>query len=267
MKKNRVLKIIFVLLFCLMSNTYGQGYGLSEEQLKLVETDAASQLFFKCLNNYYDRLAEGVKTAFSVFEDLLASKEEFADIGCGWIHFNPANTNLFIGNSGAVWGAYTMGNEELDKYGFDVISFGGAFDYNFVDWLKLLDKKYNNIVIFGGVSDLNVRAFNGSEDVDAAYCLSLHNLYGAAKDCLASEYGNVYFINIKPMTCPRDHYDETYVNKYNQMAAQVNENIEKFGFKPYEIKYETTLEYSTHYIHFNNKVVFETLFGDITTPS
>ncbi len=47
------------------------------------------------------------------------------------------------------------------------------------------------------------------------------------------------------------------------MAEEINNNIEAFGYVPYTIPFDTTKEYSERYIHYNNKVVFETMFSSI----
>ena len=157
-----------------------------------------------------------------------------------------------------------MNEELLLRYGYDLVGFGGIFDDELIDLLKLIgNKKYKKIVIFGAVNDLNIRVLNNCRNVDYYYCEVLDKMLDEAKKHLYDATSKVYYIKIKPMTFGRDIKDQAFIDKFNNMAMQINDNIDLFGYKSYEIPFETTLEYSEHYMHYNKAIVYETMFNAI----
>ena len=154
-----------------------------------------------------------------------------------------------------------MGNEALTYYGFDLVGFGGIFEKDALELLKLIrGKKYKNIVLFGGVNDLNIRAVNGFKDIDMLYCTTLAEFINEAKEHLLDDDSKVYYVKIKNMTYEQDGMDNDFMDRFNNIAFEVNYNIENFGYKGYDIPFDTTRENSDLYIHFHNKAVFETMF-------
>ena len=129
--------------------------------------------------------------------------------------------------------------------------------------MKICKNKYKTIVIFGGVNDVNIRAAFNLSDVDLCYCQTLIDLYYESKTHLADDDSTVYYINVKPMTLYRDSSDTDFVNRFNAMAKEINDNIELFGYKSYDFPQETIEEYSEHYVHYNNEIVYKTLFESI----
>lgn len=205
-----------------------------------------------------------LKETYGAFKKIVSQKGIFENVAVAWSFFDDNNEKLLIGSSGAVFCGSTMKRDLLLKYGYDIIGFGGIFDEEVVDLLKLLgEKKYKTIVVFGGVNDLNVRAAFKLKDIDLLYCETLIKLINEAKSHLIDENLNVYYINVKPMTLYRDSNDEQLVERFNDMVKEVNDNIESFGFKSYDFPQETIEEYSEHYVHYNNVVVYEMLFNSV----
>ena len=144
-----------------------------------------------------------------------------------------------------------------------MIGYGGVFDDEYISWLKSLgDKKYRNIVIFGGVNDVNIRALSNYENVDLLYCNILIDVLSEAKKHILSG-GKIVYVKVKPMEVGVDNPDAKFVKRFNKIANQINENIENFGYLSYDIPFDTSAEYSSHYIHYNNSIVFETMFDSI----
>ena len=203
-------------------------------------------------------------TSYINFKDAVMKKTNYEDINSGWAYFDDNNDKLIIGNSAATFCGYTMGDEDLSKYGYDLVAFGGVFDEDLVELFKLLgDKKYNQIIIFGGTNDLNIRAVNNYKDIELLYCETLINLVTEALQHMRYGNNDLYFIKLKPLVYNLDSDDKNFVNCFNNMAFEVNSSIGLYGFKTYDIPFDTTLEFSEHYVHYNKKIVYETLFNDL----
>lgn len=205
-----------------------------------------------------------LKAAYYAFGNLIETKGKFENLDIGWLSFDKENDKLLIGCSGAVYCGYTLQDEGLKKLGYDLIGFGGVFDDELIELMQSLgDKKYKKIVIFGGVNDLNIRTMYEFVDIDLYYCEILNKMLAEAKQHLIDENGEVYYVKVKPMIYGIDSGDELFVYRYNNMAKEINDNIELFGYKSYEFPQDTSAEYTEHYVHFNNATVYEAMFNAI----
>lgn len=251
--KNKFFKIIISVLVLTSLSSHVMAEAISQENL-----------IKKAIINNRNEMPQAFKERYNFFKDLIAINGSYEDISSGWLFINDNNNKLIIGSSEAVFCGATMKNDLLLHYGYDLIGYGGIFDEDLIDLMKLIkNKKYNDIVIFGGVNDLNIRAIYKCKDVDLYYCDTLIKLYLEAKEHLKDDNSYVHYIKIKPMTYGRDFDDKDFVDRFNNMAEEVNDNIELFGYKSYEIPFPTTIEYTEHYVHYNNKEVYETMFNDI----
>lgn len=253
------VKIVYALLISLLLvNTSYASEPSQEERVK------------KLFEDHKKSLPKELTIAYEGFKEIVANKENFANVDIGWSYFNDDNKNLIIGSSGVVYCGNTMTNEGLANYGFDLVGFGGIFDKDACELLSLIkDKKYENIILFGGVNDLNIRANNGFRNIDMLYCNTLIDFMEEAKKHLKATNSNIYYVKIKPML-DRDSFtnmDREFISRYNSIAFEINYNIDNCGFKGYDIPFDTTNEYSELYIHYNNKVVFEAMFNDINNES
>lgn len=253
------IKIVYILLISLLLvNISYASEPSQEEKMKQIIEDHKKNLP-KELNIVYDG-----------FKEIVANKSNFENVNFGWSYFNDNNRNLIIGSSGVVYCGNAMTNEGLAKYGFDLVGFGGIFDSDACELLRLIkDKEYDNIVLFGGVNDLNLRANSGFHNIDMLYCNTLIDFVEEAKKHLRATNSNIYYVKIKPML-DRDSFvnmNSEFISRYNSIAFEINYNIDNCGFKGYDIPFDTTNEYSELYIHYNNKVVFETMFDYINSES
>ena len=230
----------------------------------MAEAINQEKMIENAMANTRNSMAQELKDKYKQFKDLIVLQGSYEDVNSGWLFFDENNDKLIIGSSGTVFCGSTMRKELLLKYGYDLIGFGGIFDEDLVELLKLVTgKKYREIVFFGGVNDLNIRALYNCYNVDLKYCIVLNEMIDEAKKHLIDEQSHVHYIKIKPMIFDRDFDDAGFVNRFNNMAKQVNENVDLYGFKSYDIPFETIPEYTDHYIHYNNKIVYETMFNDI----
>ena len=252
MRKVLLKLFILVVTLVIMTNYSIANYFNQEEfSRKLIDDNKASRL-------------KEITEVYNVFKNIVSQKGSYENVAVAWSFFDNDNDKLLIGSSGAVFCGSTMQSVLLKEYGYDLIGFGGIFDEEIVDLLKLLDdKKYKTIVIFGGVNDVNIRAAFNLNDVDLCYCQTLIDMLYEAKTHLKDETSNVYYIKVKPMTLFRDSSDPDYVNRFNTMTKEINDNIELFGYKSYDFPHETIEEYSEHYVHYNNEIVYKTLFESI----
>lgn len=209
------------------------------------------------------RYPEYQKKAYNDFLDKISKKEDFSNIEASCIYINDVNRNLIIGHSGVVFLGAIMGKNEMLEYGFDVVSFGGLFDEDLCMTFDRLDKKYDNIVLYGFTNDLNLRATVGLNNLDKNYLETFYNLIIKAREHLNEINGKLILIRVKEMVFEVDHYDKTYVDNYNNMAKLLNNNIDALHYMSYEIPFDTTKDNTSHYIHYNKKYVYEKMLTDI----
>lgn len=251
--KKFCLKILIFVFICIasLSISYATSYDQADLAREYISANKESR-------------DAALKDLFVAFKNLVSVKGSFEDIRSGWLYFDENNDKLLIGSSGAVFCGGTMQREGLQKYGYDVIAFGGVFDDELVELLKRIDgKKYKTIVLFGGINDLNLRSLYNFHDIDFYYCEVLNLFLDEAKNHLIDENSSVYYIKIKPMTLNRDMDNERFINNFNNMAKEINDNVELFGYKSYAVPFDTSSEYSEHYIHYNNPIVYDTMFKSI----
>lgn len=248
-----LIKFFIVLSLCFFAATNLFANQISQDELVKAFVNINKEL----------RLPE-IKNKLEYFKSLVPLKGSYEELASGWLYFDDHNDKLLIGSSGVIFCGNTMQKELLYQYGYDVVGFGGIFDEEVIELMRLLpDKKYKTIVIFGGVNDLNIRAFSNINNVDLYYCSILNGMFDEAKKHLLIDNSNIYYIKIKPMTLNVDSFDLEFVNRYNNMVSQINDNIELFGYKSYMIPFDTSSLFSEHYIHYNNQIVYKTMFETI----
>lgn len=237
---------------------------LSIANVSAADTLSQEELIKSYIENNKTSRPDALKQRFAEFKNLVVQKGSYEDIASGWLFFDENNDKLLIGSSGAVFCGYTMKRELLLKHGYDVIGFGGIFDDELIELLKLANgKKYKTILIIGGINDLNIRSLYNIHDIDMGYCITLNELRDEAKLHMIDGESSLYYVKIKPMTLGRDIDNELFLDNFNNMAKEINDNIELFGYKSYDIPFDTTTEFSEHYMHYNNVIVYETMFNAI----
>lgn len=261
-KKIYILVIAFCLLFCLDFNSFSN---VDTNANPNIATFSEAELENHSLltHAHSNRYPEYQKKAYNDFLDKVSKYEDFSNIEASCIYFNDVNRNLIVGHSGAVFLGAIMGREEMLHYGFDVVSFGGLFDEDICQTLDRLNKKYDNIILYGFTNDLNLRATVGLGELDQSYCETFYNLINKAREHLNNINGKLILIRVKEMTLHVDHDDPTYVNNYNNMARILNDNMDKLGYITYEIPFDTSKENTTHYIHYDKKYVYEKMLTDL----
>lgn len=210
-----------------------------------------------------NRYPEYQKKAYNDFLEKISKNEDFSNIEASCIYFNEVNRNLIIGHSGAVFLGAIMGREEMLHYGFDVVSFGGLFDEDICMTFDKLNKKYDNIVLYGFTNDLNLRASAGLNELDRNYCETFYNLINKAREHLNELNGKLILMRVKNMTLEVDHNDPDYIENYNTMAHTLNNIMDELGYITYEIPFDTSKEHTSHYIHYDKKYVYEKMLTDL----
>ena len=215
--------------------------------------------------NYYNNMPYWQKYAYDTFFSFLEEGKDFKDVNSGWIKLREGNENLVIGCSTAVWCGYTIDGTELEKYGYDIIGLGGAFDTDITHILEKLGKKnYKKIIIFGGINDINLRAFSGVYAIDKDYAKEIGNLVDEARRHLKNGVTELVFIRVKEMEPEIDTDDYNYLLNFNNCALQYNDLLTYLiGVKYYDIPYDTSRKYSAGYVHYNNIDVYKKIFDDI----
>ena len=206
----------------------------------------------------YETLGEDFKKNYNAFLDLIG-QSDFKDVDCGWLRMRDENDKLIIGSSPAVYCGYTMG-ESIDKYGYDVISYGGVTDDKIKDWVPRIHKKYKKIIIFEGINTVNLAAIFSFSNVTDEMIYSVFSTISAVMNFNLEAGGELVYVKVLPMVFGRDNADEKLINTYNNLVPAFNNSLTFLdNITLYDIPFPTTDEYSHGYVHFNNRIVWEDL--------
>ena len=206
----------------------------------------------------YETLGEDFKKNYNAFLDLIG-QSDFKDVDCGWLRMRDENDKLIIGSSPAVYCGYTMG-ESIDKYGYDVISYGGVTDDKIKDWVPRIHKKYKKIIIFEGINTVNLAAIFSFDNVTDEMIYSVFSTISAVMNFNLEAGGELVYVKVLPMVFGRDNADEKLMNTYNNLVPAFNNALTFLdNITLYDIPFPTTDEYSHGYVHFNNRIVWEDL--------
>lgn len=238
--KKMFLIVIFVLLF--KSNAY------CEQAFSFYDIEKLS----------YDSLGDDFNNNYNMFLESIG-QSDFKNIACGWLRMRDENDKLIIGSSPAVYCGYTMG-ESMDKFGYDVISYGGITDNRIKDWVPRIHKKYKKIIIFEGINTLNLAAIFSFDNVTDEMVYSVFSTISSLINFNLDEGGEIVYVKVLPMVFGRDNADEKLVNNYNNLVPAFNNALTFLdNISLYDIPFPTTNEYSHGYVHFNNRIVWEDL--------
>ena len=206
----------------------------------------------------YNTLGEDFEKNYNAFLDLIG-QSDFKDVDCGWLRMRDENDKLIIGSSPAVYCGYTMG-ESIDKYGYDVISYGGITDDKIKDWVPRIHKKYKKIIIFEGINTVNLAAIFSFDNVTDEMIYSVFSTISAVMNFNLEAGGELVYVKVLPMVFGRDNADEKLINTYNNLVPAFNNSLTFLdNITLYDIPFPTTDEYSHGYVHFNNRIVWEDL--------
>lgn len=173
------------------------------------------------------------------------------------------NKKLIIGDSAAVYCLKTMG-EDLDNMGFDIISCGSVTEDQMTDWISSINKKYDKIILLGGVNTINLEALNNWKTVEPEMLLSVAKFFVAMQNYILNNDGKMFFVKIKEKVYPRDDENLDFCNRFNTLANQRNVWLETVCNIPsLEIKYDATIDNAESYSHYTNKQVFYDLLDGI----
>ena len=206
----------------------------------------------------YDTLGEDFKYYYDMFLNSFG-ETDFKVVDCGWLRMRDENDKLIIGSSPVVYCGYTMG-ESIDKYGYDVISYGGITDDKIKDWVPKINKKYKKIIIFEGINTVNLAAIFSFNNVTDEMIYSVFSTISVLINFNLEEGGEIVYVKVLPMVYGIDNSDQKLVNCYNNLVPAFNNSLSFLdNISLYDIPYPTTNEYSHGYVHFNNRIVWEDL--------
>ena len=206
----------------------------------------------------YDTLGEDFNKNYNTFLDMIG-ETDFKDINCGWLRMRDENDKLIIGSSPAVYCGYTM-DESIDKFGYDIISYGGITDDKIKDWIPKIHKKYKKIIIFEGINTLNLASIFSFNKVTNEMIYSVFSTIALLMNFNLEVNGEIVYVKVLPMVYERDNSDKKLVNTYNNLVPAFNNALSFLdNISLYDIPFPTTEEYSHGYVHFNNRIVWEDL--------
>lgn len=169
--------------------------------------------------------------------------------------FNTSNKNLLIGHSATVF-AMVNAKDILIKKGYDLVGVGGAIDKQICEWFDLLNKKYDNIIIWGAANDIMNAVVNQTGCTDE-YFKILDNVLIKAYEHLNHDNPNskIVWVCVRPMEAGLDMPYE-YCVMYNPLAEMVNNYVIARHIKCINIPQDTTSYNSAWYMHYTNQEVF-----------
>ena len=206
----------------------------------------------------YETLGDDFNNNYNMFLDSFG-KNDFKNINCGWLRIRDENDKLIIGSSPVVYCGYTMG-DSIDKFGYDVISYGGITDDKIKDWVIGINKKYKKIIVFEGINTLNLAAIFSFNSVTDEMIYSVFSTIASLINFNLDSDGEIVYVKAIPMVYERDNSNEELVKKYNNLVPAFNNALTFLNnIQLYDIPFPTTNEYSHGYVHFNNRIVWEDL--------
>ena len=217
----------------------------------------AEENFYDLEKKHYNSFSEAFKNSYSLFLDSIG-KNDLQDVNAYWIRLREYNDKLIIGGSGVVWCGYTMG-DSLDFYGYDIVGFGGMTDNKIKDWIPRIKKRYKKIILFEGVNTTNLAVGGGMKKVSKELIDSVATTIVVAQNELLAPDGELFYVKVKPMVYPQDVGDKKIADNFNKVSTELNIALTTMNVPMLELKYPTTKEYSSGYVHYDNKVVWEDL--------
>ena len=221
---------------------------------------------FSANKNFYDEEVRTYKSfgeAFDLsYQNFLAAlgNEDLQDVNTCWIRLREYNDKLIIGGSAVVWCGYTM-VDALDYYGYDIVGFGGMTDDKIKEWIPKIKKKYKKIILFEGVNTVNLAIGSGMTELTQEMIESVATTIVALQNELLEPGGKFVYVKVKEMTYIQDNPDEKTVKNFNKVANELNLALSTMNVPMYEIKYPTTKEYSSGFVHYNSKIVWEDMLS------
>lgn len=185
----------------------------------------------------------------------------------GYVYMRDENDNLLIGSSPVVFCGNTMKNNGLSKYKIDVIGYGGLLDEMCGDLFDNIgDKKYNKIILWNAINDVNAIVRIGYSTLDDVYFNDFIYLINKAKEHLKDSSSKIYFVKLKKISYGSDStLTQKQVDDFNYIVDFYNELIDTLKYNTYEIPFDTSEDNSDGYIHYTNINVFEDLLGILGT--
>ena len=220
-----------------------------------VENTFAGTDYYELEKVHYKSFSEVFNTSYDIFLDSIG-KCDLQDVNAFWIRLRDYNDKLIIGGSGVVWCGDTM-RDSIDYYGYDIVGFGGMTDDKIKEWIPRIKKKYKKIILFEGVNTLNLAVGGGMKKVSQELIESVVTTIVMIQNELLEPNGEFVYVKVKPMTYPRDVADKKTMNSFNKMSEELTIALISMNIPLYELKYPTTKEYSSGYVHYNNKVVWD----------
>ena len=219
-----------------------------------ISTVFAEDTFYDMEKRNYDNMDEVFYLGYNDFLNKIGY-EDYTYVYAGWTRFRPYNNKLIIGASGVVHCGDTLGTL-IDNYGYDIVSYGGICDDKLKEWIPHIHKKYKKIILFEGVNTVNLLALNNLDHMTTeAYESILTTIVDLSTNLLEPD-GELVYVKVKPMTYSRDNEDKNFIKRFNSIANELNETLDALNIKTYEIPFETTNEYSSGYVHYNNIAVW-----------
>lgn len=240
----RIIKIIFlyliVVLYCFSSfATEPAKKSKEQEQLE----------YERCYNSFMEALAAG--------ENVIGKSLESP----GRLFLFDGNDKLIIGCSPVTF-TYIFGKPYVESFKYDLVGFGSTVDSKMLDWFKLLDKKYNKVVVWGQVNDI-FSALEQNKELDENYFHTLDEVIDEAnKHLKPGPNSKLIFINVKEIS-EHDDVTKEYAERFNKEVKKVNDYIRLKGIPMIRLKYDTDKTNSDWYLHYTNPYVFQDIFCEI----
>ena len=240
---NRIFKSIILIITMIILNIQSVHSYSNFYDLEKITYETMSETFHADYNNFVSNI--GISDSMNIYT--------------GWSRFRPLNDKLIIGASAVVHCGSTLEND-IDYYGYDILGYGGICDDKIKEWIPHINKKYKKIILFEGVNTINILCINKIKTVPNEAYDSILTTIAMLGDLLVPG-GEIIYVKVKPMTYDRDAADENFVKRFNSLAAELNNTFTALNIKLYEIPYDTTVEYSSGYVHYSNRIVWNDMLS------
>ena len=200
------------------------------------------------------------KETYDLFVNSI-NHDDFLMAGGFWSRIRPANDKLIIGSSGVVYCGMIM-EDDIDKFGYDVIGYGGVPDIKMKEWISNLNKKYKKIIIFSGINTLEICSLYNIEHINGSIVDAIFSTMEYIANSLLEENGTLAYVKVKEMEKDENSLgDIEYYNRINTMAKELNYFLDALPIQTIELNYPTTKEYSHGYIHYIKKDIWEDILS------
>lgn len=256
MVRKEFTKILYFILLIFLFLNINIRYSYTITNANIIENNEVD--FSMLLKNYDNSHSDDFNKYYDDFISKIG-KEDITNVNYCWLRMRPNNDKLIIGSSAVVWCGYTMG-DDIDKYGYDVIGYGGMPDEKIREWIPHINKKYKKVIIFSGINTLDLCSLFNLNILPPSAFLSIANTILDIMGNILEAGNKVDYVKIIDLPFKPGDDNELYCIRFNMLAQQLNILIDATpNINPITISYPIDDRYSHGYVHYNKQEVWKSI--------